>query len=223
MNVQDKELEDKIAQFDALFDEPDEPQPPPRVESRTPSVPPIDAPPAPVLDYEDMPEPEMYMEDDDEPDVVRAMQQLLLKHEDTQVNRIEDPNLVRVLEELRTLAHSNIADVFECEQVMEYIGEDDNDEGIYKSISRLKVRDLSTLPREVSACIQSIKVSSRASGDVVEVKMYDKQVSLDKLMRFHGAYVRDNEQQGDQNKGVMDLLLSSIGSQGMPTIINNDA
>lgn len=218
----DKNLEDKIREFDALFDEEptsDEDEASARVATRNPSVPPVDAPPkgdtsAPVMQVD---------ESVSSPDVVRAMQQLLLKHEDTQLNRVEDPDLARVLAELRNLAHSNIADLFECEEVMEYIGADNDDEGIYKNATRLKVRDITKLPREITACIQSIKVTNKPDGDVVEIKMYDKQVSLDKLMRFHGAYMRDNEQNSNKTQGVMDLLLSSIGSQGMPTIANNDA
>jgi hypothetical protein len=131
---------------------------------------------------------------------------------------------VRVLNELRHIAHSNIADVFQCDEVMEYIGVDDNEKDVYRRTSRMRVRDITTLPREVSACIQSVKVTSKLEGDVVEVKMYDKQVSLDKLMRFHGAYIRDNEQLRESaSEGIMDLLLSSIGSQGMPTIEDNSA
>lgn len=161
--------------------------------------------------------------DNDDSDVIVAMQELLLKHESTSLHKVEDPDLERVLRELRTLAHSNIADVFQCETVSEYIGLDANENEVWQKSQRLTVKDITTLPREISACIQSVKVTSTAKGDVVEVKLYDKQVSLDKLMRFHGAYVKDNEQINAGNEGVMDLLLVSIGSTGLPVMENNNA
>ena len=160
----------------------------------------------------------------DEPDVIAAMQQLLLRHEDTQLHKVEDPDLVRALDEIKYLAHSNIADLYESSEHMEYVGIDDDERDVYKPVKRLTLKDITTLPREISACIQSVKVTSRIDGDVVEVKLYDKHPALDKLMKYHGAYVKDNEQKapGDQG-GIMNLLMASIGSQGMPTIENNDA
>jgi len=202
------DIDERLAAFDAMFDEPASSSPTPLTDQ------PLE-PPAPFIAAQ---EPVK-----DESDVVQAMQQLLLAHEDTQLHRVEDPDLVRVLDELRMLAHSNIADVFTCEEVLEYIGKDEDENDIYEKTKRLRVQDITQLPREVSACIQSVKVTSGPKGDTVDIKMYDKQVSLDKLMRFHGAYMRDNEQQGVSNDNIMDLLLSSIGSQGMPTIDNNDA
>ena len=201
------ELEQRIAEFDAMFDEALHP------------------------DTSDNPEHSgipLYAEEqaqsEPESDMVLAMQELLLKHEDTNANRVEDPDLERVLRELRNLGHSNIADVFKCEDVMEYIGVDpETEQDVFKTIQRLTVRDITKMPREVSACIQSVKVTTTPRGDVVEVKMYDKQVSLDKLMKFHGAYARDNEQRSDTGNSVMDLLLGAIGSKGLPTIENNDA
>ena len=162
--------------------------------------------------------------DDEEPDVIHAMQQLLLRHEDTQLHKIEDPDLVRALDEIKYLAHSNIADMYESSEHMEYVGIDDDERDVYKPVKRLTLKDITTLPREISACIQSVKVTSRIDGDVVEVKLYDKHPALDKLMKYHGAYVKDNEQQRPSDQGgIMNLLMASIGSQGMPTIENNDA
>ena len=133
-------------------------------------------------------------------DPIQAMQELLLRHEQSDIHRVEDPDLARCLAELRTLAHSNIMDVFESEQVMEYIGVDDKGEDVYHARQRLSVKDLTSLPREITACIQQIEVKPTADGDIVRVRMYDKQISLDKLMRFHGAYVRDNEQINDNSQ-----------------------
>ena len=164
------------------------------------------------------------VEGSEEPDVIQAMQQLLLRHEDTQLHKVEDPDLVRALDEIKYLAHSNIADMYESSEHMEYVGIDDDERDVYKPVKRLTLKDITRLPREISACIQSVKVTSRIDGDVVEVKLYDKHPALDKLMKYHGAYVKDNEQKapGDQG-GIMNLLMASIGSQGMPTIENNDA
>ena len=159
----------------------------------------------------------------EEGDVVVAMQELLLRHEQTSLNRVEDPDLERVLQELRGIAHSNIADIFEMRVVSEYIGLDNDEQEIWQQVERLCPKDITRLPREISACIQSIKITRKPEGDVIEVKMYDKQISLDKLMRFHGAYVRDNEQVADANRGAIDLILSSIGSQGLPVITDNSA
>ena len=168
--------------------------------------------------------PDDYLIDDEETDVVQAMQQLLLKHEDTQLHRVEDPDLVRCLDELRGLAHYNMADLYESGEVMECVGVDEEDNDVFKPIFRLTLKDITKLPRHISACIQSVKVTKTRGGDVVEVKMHDKHPALEKLMKYHGAYQKDNEQQrNDDNAGVMNLLMASIGSQGMPTIENNDA
>lgn len=171
------------------------------------------------------PEPPPVAASDEDSDVVQAMQQLLIKHEDTQLHKVEDPELIKVLNELRALSFSNIADVFETRSVLEYIGVDEHEKDVFQEVRRLTVKDIHTLPREVSAAIQSIKVTAKADGDVIEVKLYDKQVSLDKLMRFHGAYVKDNEQLTNEHAGdqIFDLLLSSISGHGMPVIENNNA
>lgn len=162
-------------------------------------------------------------EDPSDGDVIEAMQQLLLAHEQTDLHRVEDPELERVLNELRAVAHSNIADVFESQVVREYVGVDEDDKEVWQSVNRMLVKDITTIPRAISACIQTVKVTHKPGGDVIEVKMYDKLVSIDKLMRFYGAYQRDNEQQAKGTEGVMDLLLASIGSQGLPVIEDNRA
>ena len=177
-----------------------------------------------MLDELDAPQPQPQPEPTTESDAVQAMQQLLLKHEKSDLHRVEDPDLARCLSELRTLAHSNIIDVFQSEQVMEYIGVDDNGKDVYNTRQQMSVKDLNTLPRELTACIQQIDIKPTPDGDIIRIRMYDKQIALDKLLRFHGAYKRDNEQQAnDQNHGVMDLLLSAIGSDGLPTIQDNSA
>lgn len=186
------------------------------------SIPSIPLPSIPVV-QDEAPSSPSSPDNAEDDDVIEAMQQLLLKHEDTQLHRVEDPDLERVLKELRNIAHTNIADVFKSEEVMEYIGEDADGAAVHRKVTRLGVRDLDTLPRDITACIQSIKCTSTPRGDVIEVKMYDKLVSLDKLMRFHGAYMRDNEQQSKKSDGIMDLLLASIGSSGLPIITNNEA
>lgn len=211
----DNDFDQRMAQFDKMFDDEHEP-----VSTQQAQPLATQDPDAPFIASEVHDEID---EGDESTDVIHTMQELLLAHEDTQVNRVEDPDLVRVLGELRGIAHSNVADIFQCEEVLTYIGLDENEKEIYESTSRLKVRDITKLPREVSACIQTVKVTSGPKGDTVEVKMYDKMVSLDKLMKFHGAYVKDNEQTQNSNGNILDLLLSSIGSQGMPTIENNNA
>ena len=163
-------------------------------------------------------------EPEPESDAVQAMQELLLRHEQTDLHRVEDPDLKRVLNELRGIAYSNIVDIFKSEQVMQYIGVDDKGKDVYSTKTQITVADLHDLPREVTACIQQIDIRPTPEGDVIRVKMYDKQIALEKLMKFHGAYFRDNEQQAkDQQHSVMDLLLASIGSDGLPEIQDNSA
>ena len=190
------------AEIQAMIDELDSPS--------TPSTPPIDI--------------ELIETTPDDVSAVQAMQQLLLKHEKTDLHRVEDPDLERVLAELRNIGHSNIIDVFSSETVMEYIGVDDNGNDVYNNRQRITIKDLHDLPREVTANIQQLDVKHGPEGDTIRVKMYDKQIALDKLMKFHGAYARDNEQQAkDHNHGVMDLLLASIGAEGLPEIQDNSA
>ena len=177
-----------------------------------PSVPPIDqySPSTPIA-------VELIEAAPEDVSAVEAMQQLLLKHEKTDLHRVEDPDLERVLKELRNIGHSNIIDVFTAENVMQYIGVDDDGNDVYNNRQRITIKDLHDLPREVTACIQQLDVKHGPEGDTIRVKMYDKQIALDKLMKFHGAYMRDNEQQAkDHNHGVMDLLLASIGAEGLP-------
>lgn len=158
-----------------------------------------------------------------ESDAVEAMQELLLRHEQEHLHEVEDPGLVRALDEIRSIAHSNIADVFEHVAVESYAGVDDEGEVITSSFDRLQVSDITKLPRHVSAAIKEVRVERRADGDVITVKLYDKLVALDKLLRYHGAYERDNAQRAKGATGVLELLMSSIGAAGLPVIEDNRA
>lgn len=158
----------------------------------------------------------------DPDDPVQAMQALLLKHEG-HVAQVEDPDLIRALSEIRALAYSNISDLFSHVEHDIIDGIDDQGEPIVSSFERLSVVDITRLPRHVSAAIKKVKITRRSNGDQIEVEMYDKLVSLDKLMRYHGAYERDNAQSAAANQGALDLILASIGGGGLPKPSDNAA
>lgn len=205
-----KDLDDMVAELMAMDDSP---------------IPPVDAALDARIDAQlarqweaTTPDPDMILVDP-----VEAMQQLLLKHEAAHLHEVEDPELVRVIDEIKSIAFANIADLYEHIAVESIVGVDHEGEAIFSSFERLTVTDITRLPRHVSAAIKSVKVKRMNDGDVIEVVMHDKSTSLDKLMRYHGAYERDNKQQAKGASEVMGLLLSSIGSAGMPTIVDNSA
>lgn len=169
----------------------------------------------PTADLDPPAEPEPESEDP----VVR-MQQLLIAHEQAHLHEVEDPELVRTLDEIRTLAFSNIADIFHHVTDEVITGVTDEGEAHIDTFERLAVTDITRLPRHVSGAIKKVKCTRRATGDQIEVEMYDKQVALEKLMRYHGAYVEDNRQRGSS---VLDVLLGSIGTTGLPQIEDNSA
>ena len=163
--------------------------------------------------------------DEDAPpdDPVARMQAMLIEHERAGAHQVENPALTRVLDELQSVAYANIADFFEHAQASVITGIDDEGEAIVGGFERLALKDITRLPRHLSASVKKIKCTRKPTGDVIELEMVDKLSALDKLMRYHGAYERDNAQTAAGVSTTMDFLLSAIGGGGLPTLEDNSA
>lgn len=142
---------------------------------------------------------------------LEKMQALVDKHEQEGLHRIENRELRMVLDEIRSVALSNIIDLFESNPIT----------------GALQIRDISKIDRSVMAGVKSIKVRrDKLDGDLtetVEFQMHDKIAALDKLMRYHGAYIADNSQKSSKEDELLDMVLSFIGDTGMPSIEDNSA
>lgn len=140
------------------------------------------------------------------PEVIEAMKELVRKHERETAHLVENAELDIILSEIRAVALANIVDLFETRGGAMYI------------------KDLESLPRHVSAGIASIQVKrDKIDGEIFEIidfKMHPKMPAANMLMRYHGAYEKDNEQRGVDS---MDMLLSYIGGSGISEIEDNTA
>lgn len=57
------------------------------------------------------------------------------------------------------------------------------------------IKDLTTIEREKTAAVSSIKTTIKADGDIVtEIKFHDKVSALEKLGKHFGIFEKDNEQ-----------------------------
>lgn len=162
---------------------------------------------------------------------LETMRALVQKHEDETLHQVEAPDLERTLESLRSIRDSNIQDLF-------YIDEHGHERN----------HRISDLPESVAKSISSVKVTQvkparlkpgstetlyDADGEEVmvveqttqiEIKFWDKNNANDKLMRYHGAYKKDNEQvQPTTGEDMLTLLVDMAGAAGLPQPENNDA
>ncbi len=156
---------------------------------------------------------------DQDIDSVLGMQDVISEHRDSSAHMetAVSPELGRILGEIESIAFANIADLYEGRQIFEECGLDEEGEVQYQIMDRILLKDFTKLPREITAAIQSIKIKKERGGDVIEVKMYDKIGSLEKLMRYHGAYARESEQRKDENGSLLDLLFNQVDNNGLPT------
>ena len=143
-------------------------------------------------------------------------EQMLMEHRDEHADAYVDRDTRRLVSELEAVAFANIADLYEGRQIFEQCGFDDEGEPEYQLMDRILLKDFTKLPREVTAAIKDIKIKRERSGDTVEIKMHDKLGSIDKLMRFHGAYARENEQKKSSVDSFLDSLLGAVNAQGLP-------
>lgn len=159
-----------------------------------------------------------------------AMRALVSEHEDESLHQVESPDLEQTLATLRSIRDSNIQDLM-------YV---DNN-------GQEQLHRLTDLPRHITASIASVKVRQvqrrgvRTGAETlytedgeevivndqvvdIEIKFWNKNDAADKLMRYHGAYKKDNEQvtpnTGDEMLG---LLVDMAGAGGLPQPKSNDA
>jgi len=114
-------------------------------------------------------------------------------------------------------------DIFETAYVHEYAGEDDEGNAHYESQPRLVVADIKKLPEHVQRAIKEVKITRKPTGDIVEVKMYDKQVALEKLFRHYGLFEQDHKQKAkSMQDSFIDLLFGATANQGLPSPVADD-
>lgn len=87
-------------------------------------------------------------------------------------NRAKQRELESILDEFGKIAYSNIVDIFDFDIVKN------------KIMLKGDVKTLSELPREITACIQSLK----QTRDGIEVKLYAKDSALSQIARILGFY-----------------------------------
>lgn len=165
----------------------------------------------------------------DDDDVVATvepenLQEMLVAYRETDTTaQAYDPELMRVIQELESIAFSNIVALYECRSVWEACGVDEFGETQFQLTERLHLRDFTQLPEAVTACIQTVKIKHERGGDVIELKFYDKLNALEKLMRFRGGYAKENEQRANAGNTLMDMIFGAATDQGLPVPKNNDA
>lgn len=146
-----------------------------------------------------------------------------LKKYETDAHVNIDPELQEVLNESRAVAMSNFQDMMEVDP----------------QTGAERFKRICDMPRHVAAAISSIKVRQvgripldTVGGDVydeegnpvnmgirtteVQIKLWDKGKSLDALLRYHGAFEKDNAQKTSSTQEFFDDLVTLIGSNGLP-------
>lgn len=115
---------------------------------------------------------------------------------------ISEAAIVEQVEVVRELAHMLRADPADA----------------YDEEGRLK--NIHDIPRDLRRCISAVKsrrIQSKANDEdrieeyVIELKFWDKQGTIDKLMKHLGGYAKDNEQ---KPATVMPVVNINIGGQG---------
>ena len=151
----------------------------------------------------------------DPPAMALTPQALFNELRDGDIHKVVDPQLKRVVDELGHIAFANVVDLWESETVINM-----DVPGDPQVATRLSLKNLTELPREITAAIQSVKIN--ADGEV-EIKMCDKQGALDKLMKHHGGYAKENEQKASAHDKLLDMLFLGAEADGMPVPKSNDA
>jgi phage terminase small subunit len=80
------------------------------------------------------------------------------------------------------------------------------------------VRDISELPKDVAAAVESIQVDVRYDGgdstgytEKVRLKLHSKLTALDQLARHLGLFEKDNRQRQGQGQTLLQILLAVDG------------
>lgn len=80
----------------------------------------------------------------------------------------------------------------------------------------LPIRDM---PRSTRAAIAAVKQRRTLRGDLVtEVKFWDKNAALDKLMRHLGMFERDNAQKQDAYENLLQAMTQLLGGPPPPVV-----
>lgn len=140
-----------------------------------------------------------------EQEAINNAQDLILKHEAADGNDIVSKELSSVLTELRTIGFSNIADVFQTTPF------------------GVRIQSPDQLPRAVSAAIKSVKIKRHVEGrgenaeefEMMEIQFYDKLGALEKLMRYHGGYAKEKEQEGNAVMEAMKMMMGVTARKGL--------
>lgn len=93
-----------------------------------------------------------------------------------------DISAERTLKEVGRLAFANITNVVSVEPMMIEEAE--------TNLNVVVIKNLDELSEDVTAAISELS----NTRDGVKVKMHNKEGSLEKLMRYHGLYEKDNDQ-----------------------------
>lgn len=99
----------------------------------------------------------------------------------TEANEIK---LASILQELKCIAFSDIRNYAEIERRPIIVN------GKKVEVPKLKISNPKDLPAEYTAAIQQITDGKHG----LSIKLYDKLDAIEKLMRYVGAYEKDNEQ-----------------------------
>lgn len=115
---------------------------------------------------------------------------------------ITDSAIVEQVELIRELAHMLRADPADA----------------YDKEGRIK--SIHDIPRDLRRCIAAVKTrrietrgdennASRVEEYVTELKLWDKQGTIDKLMKHLGAYAKDNEQKPPDVMPVVNIIIGT--------------
>jgi len=165
---------------------------------------------------------------------INLMRESVIANENTSLHVVESPELEKTLKTLRHIRDVSIKDLMQ-------VDEHGNEHMI----------QISDLPDEVAAAIASVKMKINHRGRVgrkgnapvyetlydedgeevlvadhlveIDIKFWDKLSAADKLMRYEGAFERDNEQKKTKPEEMMDMLIELAGADGLPTPTDNNA
>lgn len=163
---------------------------------------------------------------------VALMRQSVIENEKESLHLIESPELEKTLQVLRDIRDVTIKDFMEVDK-----------HGNERAIP------ITELPDNVAMGVSSIKMKINHRGRVgkgkpiyetlydaegeevlvadqvveLEIKLWDKNAAVEKLMRYEGAYEKDNDQKKGAADEMMDVLVEMAGAGGLPTIAKNDA
>lgn len=82
------------------------------------------------------------------------------------------------------------------------------------------VLPIRNMPRSTRAAIAAVKQRRTLRGELVtEVKFWDKNAALDKLMRHLGLFERDNEQKKDAYEDLLQAMSELLGGKLPPPVV----